>query len=147
MSDKYRNVNNNRRDGFGFNLYRNTEKGKIGGVCAGLADHFGINANIMRLIFIAGLIFINSIAFFAYIILWIVLSPRKSGKPEYDYEYDEEERCYRKKQMFRYRKPAQDRMQSAHERLESLLKRVENVERYVTSSRYDLDRKFADLEK
>ena len=63
MSDKYRNVNNNRRDGFGFNLYRNTEKGKIGGVCAGLADHFGINANIMRLIFIAGLIFINSIAF------------------------------------------------------------------------------------
>ena len=43
-----------RREGFGMNLYRNKKDGWLGGVCAGLADHFNIgpwvahNSNVFR---------------------------------------------------------------------------------------------------
>ncbi len=144
---KYQHYNSSRRDGFGMNLYRNKKQGKLGGVCAGLADHFEIDPNIMRVAFVAALIFSWSIAFWAYILLWIVLVPKKPSSGPVEYEYDEEERCYRKKKMFRYRKPAGDRLKTASERLSEIVNRVERMECYVTSRRFDLDRKFADLEK
>lgn len=129
------------------NLYRNKRRGKVGGVCAGLADHFEIDPNIMRIGFVAALVFSGPVAFWAYIIFWLVLAPKGKESGPVEYEYDEEERCYRKKKMFRYRKPAGDRLKTAQERLSDIVARVEKMERYVTSSRYDLDRKFADLEK
>ena len=50
-------------------LYRDVENGKIGGVCAGISDVYGIDVNILR---------IFSIPFFGlYILAWIIL-PEKS---------------------------------------------------------------------
>ena len=144
---KYRQYNRKRRDGFGMNLYRNTKRGKLGGVCAGLADHFEIDPNIMRIGFIAALVFSGTVAFWAYIIFWVVLCPRGEDPGPIEYEYDEDEHCYKKKKMFRYRKPVGDRLNTLNERLKSIVSRVENMERYVTSKRFDLDRKFADLDK
>ena len=37
------------------NLYRDPQKGKIAGVCAGLADYFGVETWIVRLLAITGL--------------------------------------------------------------------------------------------
>ena len=42
-----------RRAGWGLNLYRNTREGKLGGVAAGLADHWDIAAWVVRLRFSA----------------------------------------------------------------------------------------------
>jgi phage shock protein C len=51
------------------NLYRDVENGKIGGVCAGISDVYGIDVNILRIL---------SIPFFGlYILAWIIL-PEKS---------------------------------------------------------------------
>lgn len=143
---KYRNYNYSRRDGYGMNLYRNKQNGKIAGVCAGLADHFEIDPNIMRIVFVAALVFSGPIAFWGYIILWFALAKRGTKPGPIEYEYDEHEHCYRKKKMFRYRRSPADRLKTANERLRESLARIERMERYVTSKRFDLDKKFADLE-
>jgi len=41
----------------GRNLYRDPQRGKIAGVCAGLAEYFGVETWIVRLLAISGLIF------------------------------------------------------------------------------------------
>ena len=55
-------------------LFRDMKRGKIAGVCAGLAQYFGMDISLMRIIWI--LVFIFSVGFVsvvAYVILWIVL--------------------------------------------------------------------------
>ncbi len=136
------------RAGFDINLYRNTQKKKIGGVCAGLADHFEIDPNIMRILLVAGLIFTGAVAFWAYIGAWVALSPRPIAEEAATrYEYDEGERRYRRKKIFRYQRSSSERLRDADERLSTLVRRVESMERYVTSRRFDLDKAFADLHK
>lgn len=143
---RYRSPNHNRHDGFGMNLYRNKKAAKLGGVCAGVADHFEINHNVMRLIFIAGVLFTGMLLIWLYFIAWIVLGARQEPSPKISYEYDENEGCYKKRNMFRYRRSAADRVKKANERLQKLSGRISNMERYVTSKRFNLDREFADLE-
>jgi phage shock protein PspC (stress-responsive transcriptional regulator) len=53
-------------------LYRDTENGYIGGVCAGLSSYFNIDPTIIRLIW-AGAFFIGGVGLFLYIILWIII--------------------------------------------------------------------------
>ncbi|WP_096086339.1 envelope stress response membrane protein PspC [Agaribacterium haliotis] len=134
-----------RANGYGMNLYRNTQKNWLGGVCAGVADHFDIDANIVRVIFIAALVLTGSAAFWLYIIAWVVLAPRPRKAPQVEMEYDENERCYRKKNMFRYQASAPDRLHKAQQRLDRLAQRIANVEAYVTSNKYKLNKEFKDL--
>lgn len=145
-SDDYKKANPNRHEGFGINLYRNVHAKKIAGVCAGIADHFGINHNIMRIIFVGGFFLTGTLIFCLYALGWIIMAPKSKEHTNDAYEYDETERCYRKKNMFRYRSSATDRIKEANQRLKDVGTRVGNIERYVTSKRFDLDSQFADLE-
>jgi len=54
-------------------LYRSIEDRMIGGVCAGIADYFDIDATIVRLIFVLGFFASVSGLFWAYIIMMIVV--------------------------------------------------------------------------
>src|SRR5476649_1307276 len=56
-------------------LYRDEHHKVIGGVCAGLADYFGIDVSIVRLVFVLTLI-LKGGGGLLYIILWIVLPKR-----------------------------------------------------------------------
>lgn len=145
-NQRYKEANPNRREGFGINFYRNTQAKKLAGVCAGVADHFGINQNIMRLIFIASFLFTGTLVIWLYILGWVIMAPKPKEYSGHAYEYDENERCYRKKNVFRYRRSATERINEANQRLKNVSERVGNVERYVTSKRFDLDSQFADLE-
>jgi phage shock protein C len=66
-------------------LYRDEHHKVISGVCAGLADYFGIDVSIVRLVFVLTLI-LKGGGGLLYIILWIVL-PKKpfSYIPPVDY--------------------------------------------------------------
>lgn len=137
-----------RRQGFGMNLYRNKEKGKLAGVCAGLADHFNVDAWIVRLAAIGGFFFFNSLMVFAYIAAWICLAKRPSnatGKTRY--RYDETIHQDRPVNMFRYETSPSERLATARSRLDSVLQRVGTMERYVTSKRFELDKEFSKMEK
>ena len=57
-------------------LYRDEHHKVIGGVCAGLAEYFGVDVSIVRVIFVLSLV-LKGVGFVPYIVLWIVL-PRKN---------------------------------------------------------------------
>jgi phage shock protein C len=58
-------------------FYRDKSRGMIAGVCAGLADYFGVSASILRLGFVL-LAMAGGPGVVLYFILWIVL-PEKSS--------------------------------------------------------------------
>lgn len=53
-------------------LQRDTQHKVIGGVCAGLANYFGMDATLLRLL-LAFMILFAGTGFWLYIILWIVM--------------------------------------------------------------------------
>ena len=57
-------------------LYRASEKDSmVGGVCAGIADYFGVDPTLVRIITVA-LAFASGTGILAYLIAWIII-PRK----------------------------------------------------------------------
>ena len=59
-------------------LYRIPSKGQLGGVAAGLAERFGIDIAVMRVILAIGLFITHGIFFLIYIILWASLPVQHS---------------------------------------------------------------------
>lgn len=123
-------MNNYQRDWSKTELYRLPDEGMIAGVCAGLADHFGIAKVWVRLGAIVTLFAFNGLAVIAYIALAIIMKPLHSKK------------CYEKPEgTSRQSRSAQ----AARQRLEAIDERLANVERYVTSNRYRLNKQFEEL--
>lgn len=63
-------------------LLRDTKHKVIGGVCAGLANYFGMDASLLRLL-LAFMILFAGTGFWLYIILWIVM-PAGSARSSID---------------------------------------------------------------
>jgi phage shock protein C len=150
-----------RSAGWGMNLYRNTRDGKIGGVAAGLADHWDVAHWVVRLLWVGAFLFTGTLALWAYLGAWMILAPRprreqESVEPDHvddhlyedveiDMEYDERRHEYRPRKVFRYPEPSSVRLNRARERLDTALNRVEDMERYVTSRQYELNKEFSRL--
>ncbi|MFK8041319.1 PspC domain-containing protein [Congregibacter sp.] len=166
---QFRYYQERKRHGWGMGLYRNRRDGKICGVAAGVADYWDVADWVVRLIFIGAFLFTGTLAIWAYVAACLLLSPRpddRSGRrrkreaeeasqaapasaneeafgPEM--EYDERYHDYRPKRMFRYSDSASIRLARARERLDSALRRVEDMETYVTSRRYKLNSELSRL--
>ena len=137
-----------RRAGWGMGLYRNRSEGWIAGVCAGLAEHWNVPNWMVRLPALALLFFTGSLAFWAYIVAIFVLASRRDAihlEGDVEMEYDERMQTYRPRQALRYAHAPTERLHRAQTRLDAALGRVESMERYVTSRRYELDQKFSRL--
>ena len=52
-------------------LYRSRER-MLGGVCGGVADYFGIDKTIARLIF-AALVLAGTVGLWLYLLMWIIV--------------------------------------------------------------------------
>jgi len=59
-------------------LYRSTTDKKIAGVCGGLAEYFGIDPTIVRLIWLA-LVLGAGVGLLAYLLFWIVVPAAPSA--------------------------------------------------------------------
>lgn len=150
-----------KHSGWGMNLYRNTREGKIAGVAAGLADHWDIAHWVVRLMWVGAFLFTGTLALWGYIGAWVLMSPRpyrregdeSSGyddEQEYfdeytEMEYDEYRHDYRPKKVFRYSDSSSERLTRARDRLDASLRRVEDMESYVTSRQYNLNKEFSKL--
>jgi phage shock protein C len=130
--------------GWGINLYRDKDKGYIGGVCAGLAQHFDVDSWVVRLVTFGGFLFLGSFVLVGYAALWWLLAPRPQAE-SYEYEYDEQQQGYRPKKMFKYADSAKVRLQRVRERLHQVSDRVVVLERHITSKQFDLEREFSKL--
>lgn len=59
-------------------LYRDTDDQKIGGVCSGLARYFDLDPLLVRVAFVAALVF-SGVSLVAYVLLWWLVDPAPSG--------------------------------------------------------------------
>ncbi len=59
-------------------LYRDTDDQKIGGVCAGLARYFDVDPLLVRVAFVAALVFGGG-SLIAYVLLWWLVDPAPAG--------------------------------------------------------------------
>lgn len=53
--------------------YRSRPGRRIAGVCAGLAEEFGISVTIVRLAFLLGTLFGGGVGVVIYMVLWVVM--------------------------------------------------------------------------
>lgn len=56
-------------------LFR-TKDGMLGGVCGGIAEFFGIDKSVVRIIF-ALLVLAGFLGFFLYLVMWIIIPLEK----------------------------------------------------------------------
>jgi phage shock protein PspC (stress-responsive transcriptional regulator) len=64
--------------------YRSREHRRIAGVCAGLAQEFGISVTVIRLAFLIGALVGGGLGIVIYLALWVVMpyrSPWSDGTP------------------------------------------------------------------
>ncbi len=125
-------MDNNRR----FHLWRDTSRGILAGVCAGIADYAGIEPIVVRIAAVAGLIFFPIPTLVGYLILAVALRP----KPPALYESRDEEAFWRGVNT-----APTDTFQSLRHKFRDLEERLRRMESQVTSADFDLHRKFQDL--
>ena len=118
-------------------LYRDPSRGKILGVCAGIADYFGIRAGAVRLAVVAGLIFFTVPTLLGYLAAGMLL-PAKPGDL---YASREEEAFWRG-----VRTEPRHTVRDARHRIRELERRLRELEAHVTSREFKLSRDIRDLE-
>ena len=124
---------------------RNKIDGVMGGVCAGIGDYFNIDPVLVRIAAVAALFFMGPIAFFTYIGFWI-FAPADKRAP-YRREYRQARRAKRRHQA----NPSAPLQQTTSFRdvkgkFRSLETRLQDLEKSITSSEWQLRRDFRDLE-
>jgi len=137
--------------GYGINLYRNKTDNMIAGVCSGLGDHFGIQYHVMRILFVVAFFMVGGFPMFiAYILAWILIAPRsKDGDEAFEIkvEYDEKIRDYRPKTVFSKKEGSKVRIDRTRMRIRKAKRRIEDMEKYVTSNKFKMEQEFSNLQK
>jgi phage shock protein C len=118
-------------------LYRDPRRGKILGVCAGIADYLGIDPLVVRIVAVIGLIFFFLPTIIAYFLAGALIERR----PEDLYASGEEARFWRSVRT----EPAQTVRDLRH-RFREIERRLQAMERWVTSREFKLNREFRNLD-
>ena len=119
-------------------LYRDRERGKLLGVCAGLADYFGVDVFLVRLGVALGGIFFTMPVVGAYLLAALVLK----NKPARIYASREEEDFWRTVAT----KPDVTIAGLKH-KFREMERRLGGMETYVSSKEFELDRAINDLDR
>jgi|TARA_B100000315_G_scaffold253395_2_gene292101 phage shock protein C len=152
------------RNRFRSGLYRDPDRAKICGVCAGFADYFGIEAWQMRLGAILGLVFIPQLTFCGYFVSYFLMDKKpyyrrvtdrfdRAARQWQGSTIDEEEDSYsvnedRPQDSREYRKPRMSNglaLRTAKSKFTELEDRVRSMETHVTSSKFELQRELKKL--
>ena len=118
-------------------LYRDTENGMLAGVCAGIADYFGFRVTALRWIVVLTCFFAFPAVVIGYVIAVFLLERKPTGM----YRNESEEVFWRS-----VRRDPHFACDDIRHKFRDLDRRLQGMEHYVTSPRFDLDQKFRDLE-
>jgi phage shock protein C len=135
-------------------FYRSADRAVLGGVCAGIADHFGFNLRVLRLLAVIAFFLAMPMAIIVYLAI-VFLIPVREG--DTCYERPAKKERVRRKDRRRARKQAREEANAKAEaapsaaaavvrdRCRTLDSRLAKLEKYITSSRYQLDQEFKNL--
>lgn len=124
-------------DGARNRLYRDRENSVIFGVCAGLADYFGFDVKVTRICVALGAIFF----FPTVIVLYVILGLLLKESPDAHREHVREDYELRR----RVRAEPHATLRSVRHRFRELDRRLQRLEKHVTSKKYRLQREFDGL--
>ncbi|MFK8015467.1 MAG: envelope stress response membrane protein PspC [Gammaproteobacteria bacterium] len=119
-------------------MYRDTSKGVVAGVVAGLARHFGFALGPTRLLVFIACLMTMPLGLIIYVAAAVLLKPM----PSETYKSSQEEVFWRQ-----IRKSPKATFSNVRFRLRQIDQSLQRMERYVTSPRFTLDRDFQDLER
>jgi phage shock protein C len=137
-------------------LYRDPSRGRLGGVCAGLADYFNVDTWLVRIVAVTALLFLFQVTFIAYLVAWAVL-PRRDEVEEERRDGNDRDPLrdeYARQAAFDDRLREEDgneldrrrrAFRSCRESMDRIDQRIRKLESYVTSKRFELNRQFRDL--
>lgn len=144
-------------------LFRDPDKGKIAGVCAGLAEYFGMELWLVRILVVSAFfLFAGPFIFVIYIAAWFILdkkpgskgsttpfNPQKvASKPRgkgWHNEIEDEEKVVVKSKIWQAGEPPKQAFFDIQQRFAKNESRLRKVETYVTSSEYQLNREINNL--
>ena len=115
---------------------RSADRAVIAGVCAGLADYFGFNLKVTRLLAVIALFMAPPFTIITYLgaALLIPSAHDPERQPDHDPKFEQA-----------LRSSPRQTLTDVKRRFQSLDRRLARLERYVTSSRFDLDQEFRKL--
>lgn len=148
-------------------LHRDTSKGKIAGVCAGIAEYFGMEIWLVRILTLTGFFLLAPPFFFVgYIAAWFILDkkPRgysakhsnedftaggfhgkSQGKGWHNVDDQESEKVVIKSKVWQAGEPPKQAFMDIKQRFANNETRLRKMETYVTSSEFQLNRELSKL--
>ena len=124
----------------GRRLYRDADRAVLGGVCAGLSTYLGFNLKVTRFLCVIAFLCAFPFAFIAYLAA-VLLIPSSSSRVYDEANYDEIRKENLREEILRAKPTVGD----VRKRYEDMDARLARIEKYVTSSRYELDEEFRRL--
>ena len=141
-------------------LYRDSANGKIAGVCAGLADYFGWETWLIRVLVVSATLFGMQFLILLYIAGWFILDKKPksvtqhskkafnatSANPNADNEADlVNESIKVKSKVWQAGEPPQQAFYDIKRKFTLLEGQLRSIERYVTSPEYTVSREINKL--
>lgn len=121
-------------------LYRDTENGKLGGVCAGLGAAFGAEIWLVRLLFVSLFLFTGFfLAILIYVIAWLLLEKMPAKKQHKNSIYANHSM---KKKSWQQGNSAEKLLENITAELDDIDKDLQKIENYVISFSFKMDREF-----
>lgn len=118
-------------------FYRDPDRRMLGGVCAGMADYFGFQVGATRFIYFIGAMMFP-ILILAYVAACLLIPTRP--KDIYEDVVVKDEEFWKS-----VRQSPKVTLSDVRHRFRELEVRLQRMERYVTSPRFNLDREFENL--
>ena len=117
-------------------FYRNRDKAMLAGVCAGFADYFGFNLKVTRILAVIALFMAMPVTLLVYFgaVFLVPPAPVEHRSRAHDPEFRRA-----------LRSSPHQTLGDVRRRFQALDGRLARLERYVTSSRFDLDQEFRKL--
>ncbi len=140
-------------------LYRNASQGKIAGVCAGLADYFGWETWLVRILVVSGVLLGMGWFIVIYIAAWFILDKKPGAlnkknqqtKSQYSTESNQSadnlssESIKVKSRIWQAGEPPKQAFHDIRRKFKSLEKELRQMEHYVTSPEFTVSREINKL--
>lgn len=140
-------------------LYRNPSRGKIAGVCAGIADYFGWETWLVRILVVSGVLFGMPFLIFGYVAAWFILdkNPNSANNPKgkvnhshYKSTIDTDEEVTNesikvKARIWQSGEPPKQAFHDIRRKFKTLEHKLQSLEKYVTSPEFTVSREINKL--
>lgn len=150
-------------------LYRNSEKGKLAGVCAGIADYFGWETWLVRILVVSGVLFGMPFLIFGYFAAWFILdvnpkqftkhsnSKRHQSSTSNEFRHkacntanktddeNDNESIKVKARVWQSGEPPKQAFHDIRKKFLLLEKKLQGIEQYVTSPEFTVTREINKL--